>query len=97
MNCHYCTYPIEDDSPYLPVANIDKATGLSVGPVPKAHLSCALLNVNTVPAHPDKSGKWCSYNHPPNGKWCMLPPHGDKVKHKLEGEGDEKAATPAGG
>ena len=90
MNCHYCTYPIDDGSPYVRVHK----TGSQPLPV---HLACAIANVNTIQGHPDKSGKWCSYYHQPNGKWCMLPPHGDEVKHQLEGEGDEKTESPTGG
>lgn len=81
MNCHYCHYPIDDGSPVVQIAPLSiPGVFRNLG----AHLSCAIANVNTVPAHPDKSGKWCDYNHPPTGKWCMLPPHGDDVKHELE-------------
>lgn len=90
MNCHYCTYPIGDDDPYLTVGTrlvADEELQIFRGPRWSqrfAHLACALANVNTVEGRPDKSGKWCDYYHQPTGKWCMLPPHGDDVEHVLE-------------
>ena len=95
MNCHYCTYPIEVDAPYVPIAVT--ADDLDLLRHRYAHLACAIANVNTIQGHPDKSGKWCSYYHQPNGKWCMLPPHADDIRHELEGERDEKAESPTGG
>ena len=84
MNCHYCTYAIGDADSYVIVgAKMERVKDR--WRQRSAHLSCALLNVNTIEGHPDKSGKWCSYDHQPNGKWCMLPPHGDDMKHELEG------------
>lgn len=79
MNCHYCTYPIDDDSPFVLIAPFGDVFGRR-----RAHLACAIVNVNTIEGHPDKSGKWCSYYHQPNGKWCMLPPDHDG-DHELEG------------
>ena len=87
MNCHYCTYPSGDDDPYVAIGTRMEHVKDLRYQQRHAHLACAIANVNTIQGHPDKSGKWCSYYHQPNGKWCMLPPHGDEMKHELEGEG----------
>ena len=89
MNCHYCEFPIADGLPYVPIARayddeVIAALAEEMAPPRYADLACAILNNRVVPAIPDKTGKWCSYNHPPTGKWCMLAPHGDDVKHELE-------------
>ena len=91
MNCHYCTYPIDDDSPFVSLGPVvipemwSRADdwAVKVRDQKHAHLACAIANVNTIEAHPDKSGKWCSYYHQPTGKWCMAKP-GHDGDHDLE-------------
>lgn len=95
MNCHHCTYPIEVDMPYVWIGTT--AHDLEMRRQRYAHLACAIANVNTIEAHPDKSGKWCDYYHRPTGKWCMLSPHGDEIDHSLEGDAVEKAESSRGG
>lgn len=90
MNCYYCKQPIEDGMPYLPIAYTSEPQDGDVMPHGElqphewADLACAFTNTRTVPATPDKSGKWCDYHHPPTGRYCMLTPHGEDVAHELE-------------
>ena len=89
MKCHYCTFPIENGQAWVPVASSFENAPLQ----DRGHLSCALAVTRNVPAYPDKTGKWCPYNHPPTGRWCMAAP-GHDGGHELEPErGDEKATS----